>query len=57
MQKDAEEEGNKEAAKLFKEVAEVERHHEARYKKLLEMVEKGTVYKRAKPINWKCSKC
>jgi rubrerythrin len=24
---------------------------------LLEMVEKGTVYKRNKPIRWKCSKC
>jgi rubrerythrin len=57
MQKDAEEEGNKEAAKLFKEIAEVEEHHEKRYKKLLEMVEKGTVYKRDKTIRWKCSKC
>ena len=34
MQKDAEEEGNEEAAKLFKEVSEVEKHHEERYKKL-----------------------
>ncbi|MBR9702031.1 rubrerythrin family protein [Candidatus Pacearchaeota archaeon] len=57
MQKDAEEEGNAEAAKLFKEIAEVEEHHEERYKKLLEMVEKGTVYKRDKAIRWKCSKC
>ncbi|MBT3398268.1 rubrerythrin family protein [archaeon] len=57
MQRDAEEEGNKEAAKLFSEIAKVEAHHEARYKKLLEMIEKGTVYKRDKPIKWKCSKC
>jgi rubrerythrin len=57
MQKDAEEEGNQEAAKLFKEIAEVEKQHEARYKKLLEMVEKGNVWKRDKPIRWKCSKC
>ncbi len=57
MQKEAEEEGNKEAAKLFKEISEVEENHEKRYKKLLEMVEKGTVYKRDKPIRWKCSKC
>lgn len=57
MQKDAEEEGNKDAAKLFKEISEVEAHHELRYKKLLEMVEKDTVYKRDKPIKWKCSKC
>jgi len=57
MQKEAEEEGNKEAARLFKEISEVEENHEKRYKKLLEMVEKGTVYKRDKPIRWKCSKC
>ncbi|MFH1510146.1 MAG: rubrerythrin family protein, partial [Candidatus Woesearchaeota archaeon] len=55
--KQAEEEGNKEAARLFKEISEVEAHHEARYSKLLEMVEKGAVYKRDKPIKWKCSKC
>jgi len=55
--KDAEEEGNEQAAILFKEISEVEEHHEKRYKKLLEMVEKGTVFKREKPINWKCSKC
>lgn len=57
MQKDAEEEGNKKAAELFKEISEVEKHHEERYKKLLEMVEKGTVYKRDKSIKWKCAKC
>ncbi len=57
MQKDAEEEGNHEAVKLFKEIAEVEKNHEERYKKLLEMVEKRTVWKRDKPIKWKCSKC
>ena len=57
MQKEAEEEGNIEAAKLFKEIGEVEKHHEARFKKLLEMVEQGTLFKRDKPIKWKCSKC
>tara|TARA_Y100000310_G_C20652818_1_gene800389 strand:- start:1379 stop:1903 length:525 start_codon:yes stop_codon:yes gene_type:complete len=57
MQKDAEKEGNEKAAELFKEIAEVEKHHEQRYKKLLEMLEKGTVYKRDKSIKWKCSKC
>jgi len=57
MEKDAIEEGNKIVAKLFKEVSEVEKHHEERYKKLLEMVEKETVFKRDKPIKWKCSKC
>ena len=55
--KEAKEEGNEFAAKLFMEISEVEKHHEKRYKKLLDMVEKGTVFKRDKPIVWKCSKC
>lgn len=55
--KEAEEEGEKEAARLFKQIAKIEREHAERYKKLLEMVENGTVYKREKPIKWKCSKC
>ncbi len=55
--KEAEEEGNMEAAKLFKEIAKVEKHHEKRYKKLLLMVEEGKLYKRSKSISWKCSKC
>jgi rubrerythrin len=54
---EAEEEGNIEAANLFKQISKVEAEHEARYKKLLEMVEKGTVFKREKPIRWKCAKC
>jgi rubrerythrin len=55
--KDAEEEGNTKAAVLFRMIARVEKEHEARYKKLLEMLENGTVFKREKEINWKCSKC
>ena len=55
--RDAEEEGNKEAARLFKAIAKVEAEHRDRYQKLLEMVENGTVFKREKPIRWKCSKC
>ncbi len=53
----AEEEGNKEAAILFKMIARVEAEHRDRYKRLLEMVENGTVYKRDKPIRWKCAVC
>jgi rubrerythrin len=55
--KEAEEEGNTQAAILFKQIAKVEAHHRDRYRKLLEMVENGTVYKREKPIKWKCSVC
>lgn len=54
---DAEEEGKKSVAELFRNIAKVEAHHRDRYKKLLEMVKSGTVYKREKPIKWKCSVC
>ncbi|MEW5895934.1 MAG: rubrerythrin [Candidatus Omnitrophota bacterium] len=55
--KDAEAEGNDAAASLFRQIAKVEAHHELRYRKLLEMVKAGTVFKRENPIQWKCSKC
>jgi rubrerythrin len=55
--REAEEEGNKEAARLFTQIAKVEAHHRDRYKKLLGMVENGTVFKREEPIDWKCSVC
>ncbi len=54
---DAEAEGKQEIAILFKQIAKVEAHHRDRYKKLLEMVENGTVFKRDEPIAWKCSVC
>ena len=55
--KQAEEEDNAEAARLFAQIAKIEKHHEQRYRRLLEMVENGTVYKREQPVLWKCSVC
>ncbi|MBN2434107.1 MAG: rubrerythrin family protein [Spirochaetes bacterium] len=55
--KEADEEGNKEAALLFKQIQKVEAHHRDRYKRLLEMVEKDTVFEREHPIKWKCGVC
>lgn len=55
--KEAEEEGKKEAAILFRQIAKIEQHHRDRYRKLLEMVENGTVFKREKAIKWKCGVC
>ncbi|MDK9700293.1 MAG: rubrerythrin family protein [bacterium] len=55
--KEAEAEGNREAALLFKMIAKVEAHHRDRFQKLLEMVENGTVFKRETPIKWKCGVC
>jgi len=53
----AEEEGNKEAANLFRQITKIEEIHRDRYKIILEMVEKDMVFKRDEPIKWKCSKC
>jgi rubrerythrin len=53
----ADEEGNAAAAALFRQIAKVEAHHRDRYKRLLEMVQAGSVYKREQPIKWKCSVC
>jgi rubrerythrin len=55
--KEAEEEGNKDAARLFRQIAKVEEQHEARFKHLLKLVEEGKVFKRDSEIRWKCSKC
>ena len=55
--KDAEEEGETEAANLFKQIAKIEAHHRDRYRKLLELVASGNAYKREAAIKWKCSVC
>jgi rubrerythrin len=55
--KEAEEEDYRDAAILFKQIGKIEQHHRERYKKLLGMVETGTVFKRDEPIAWKCSIC
>jgi rubrerythrin len=55
--KEAEAEDNRDAAILFKQIGKIEKHHREKYKKLLEMVETGTVFKRDEPIAWKCSIC
>jgi len=53
----AEEEGLAEIARRLKAIATAERHHEERYKKLLEQLEKGTIFKKAKEVWWVCREC
>jgi rubrerythrin len=55
--KEAEEEGEMEAANAFKQIAKIEAHHRDRYRKLLELVQSGNAFKREQSIKWKCSKC
>jgi rubrerythrin len=53
----AEEEGFSDVAQTFRAVAKVEAYHERRYLKLLENVAQGKVFKKDKPIKWKCRNC
>lgn len=50
-------EGFGEIAELFDGVASVEKHHDERYTKLLENIEKGIVFERDGVVVWKCMNC
>lgn len=54
---DAREEGFNEIAELFEKVGEIEKHHEERYRKLIENIEKGMVFKGDGVTVWKCRNC
>jgi rubrerythrin len=53
----ADEEGFREVAEAFRQIAKVEVKHEKRYRKLLENIEKGRVFKRDAPASWICRNC
>ena len=53
----AEKEGFPEIAKQFKEIAEIEAHHEKRYRKLLANVRVDKVFKKDVVVKWKCRNC
>jgi len=53
----AEEEGFKAIATSFREIADVEKHHEARYRALAANIEAGVVFKREGTVKWKCRNC
>jgi len=55
--KTAEKEGFPKVAESFTEIGEVEEYHERRYRKLLDNVKKGKVFKKDKPVKWKCRNC
>lgn len=54
---EAREEGFEEIAKLFEEVGKIEAKHEERYRKLLDNLEKGMVFKADGVTVWKCRNC
>lgn len=55
--KDAEAEGFSDIARLFRMVGEIEKQHEARYRKLLENIQNDSIFKKEEKIFWICTNC
>ena len=55
--KEAEEEGFEKIAFLFENVAQIEKEHEERYRKLLSNLKNGEVFKKDNISHWKCRNC
>ncbi len=53
----AREEGFEQVAALFEAVVVAEQHHEKRYLGLLQNLESGTVFRKEKPVVWRCRNC
>ena len=53
----ADQEGFRDVAVTFRSIAKIEAYHERRYLKLLANVEESRVFKKDKPIKWKCRNC
>lgn len=57
MAKEAEEEGFTEIAEKFRQVGEIEKHHEERYKKLLKNIKDKVVFSKDGDSVWVCRNC
>ncbi|NLM20422.1 MAG: rubrerythrin family protein [Peptococcaceae bacterium] len=57
MAKEAREEGFEEIARQFEGVAEVEKVHEERYRKLIQNLEQNKVFRADSSVTWKCRNC
>lgn len=57
MAKEAEEEGFTQLAARFRMVGAIERHHEERYRRLLQNIEEGIVFSREGDTVWICRNC
>jgi rubrerythrin len=53
----AESEGFADVARTFRQIAKVEAHHEARYRKLVANLETGQVFEKPEKVTWICRKC
>ena len=57
FQEVARKEGFSDVADSFKQIAEVEEKHEDRYRKLLDNLKHGKVFRRDRVVKWKCRNC
>ncbi len=57
MAKEADEEGFKKIASLFRLVGKIEQGHEERYNALLKALEEGKVFERPTKVIWECANC
>jgi rubrerythrin len=57
FEKVAKQEGFSDVATSFKEIGEVEEHHEKRYRALLSNVQNKAVFKKPAVVKWKCRNC
>lgn len=57
FEKIALDEGFPEIAQSFKQIAKVEKFHEARYRKLSASIHEGSVFKRKPAVKWHCRNC
>ena len=55
--KEAREEGFEDIARLFDGVGQIEKEHEARYRKLLDNLQEGLVFSRDGDRIWQCRNC
>ena len=55
--KTARDEGLTEIARSFEQIAKVEKFHESRYRKLINNVAKGEVFKKKSAVKWHCTNC
>lgn len=53
----AKEEGFDDIAKLFEMVADIEKHHEERYLKLVDNIEEDKVFHKGEEVIWICRNC
>ena len=53
----AKDEGFPEVARTFEQIAKVEKFHESRYRRLINNIVNGEVFKKKKPTKWHCINC